>query len=257
MTDTIVLITGGFDPIHSGHIAYINEAAKLGRVVVGVNSDEWLTRKKGAPFMDIDERLTIIRNLKNVTWATTFDDSDGTAKDAIRVTREMFPNNKIIFANGGDRTPGNIPEADYKDDNLIFKFGVGGEDKKNSSSWILSEWKSPKTERPWGYYRVLHEVKSPDGHHTKVKELTVMPGQSLSMQRHENRFEIWHVAEGTASINYIDVQGRSVSVDILELHRHSINRGSWHQLFNKTDKPIRIIEIQYGTVCDETDIERL
>lgn len=256
MTDDIVLITGGFDPIHSGHIAYINAAAKLGRVVVGVNSDEWLTRKKGAAFMPLDERLAIIKNIKNVMWATFFDDSDGTAKDAIKVTRKLFPNNKIIFANGGDRTADNIPEMDIDDDNVEFVFGVGGEDKKNSSSWILQEWKSPKTERPWGNYRVLHEVVSANGFHTKVKELTVMPGQSLSMQRHENRFEIWHVAEGTASINYIDVQGKEISVDILELHRHSINRGSWHQLFNKTDKPIKIIEIQYGSSCIESDIER-
>lgn len=256
MTDDIVLITGGFDPIHSGHIAYINAAAKLGRVVVGVNSDKWLIGKKGAAFMPLEERMTIIMNLKTVMAVVKFDDSDGSAKDAIRCTREMFPKNHIIFANGGDRTSDNIPEMDIEDDNVEFVFGVGGEDKKNSSSWILQEWKSPKTERPWGYYRVLHEVVSESGYHTKVKELTVMPGQSLSMQRHENRFEIWHVAQGTASINYIDVQGKEISVDIIELHRHNINRGSWHQLFNKTDKPIKIIEIQYGSSCIEADIER-
>lgn len=250
----IVVITGGFDPIHSGHIAYINAAAKLGRVVVGVNSDEWLTRKKGAPFMNIDERLTIIRNLKNVIWATSFDDTDGTAKDAIRVTREMFPKHKIIFANGGDRTPTNIPEMDYKDDNLIFKFGVGGEDKKNSSSWILSEWKAPKTERPWGYYRVLHT----DGHHTKVKELTVLPGKSLSMQRHTNRSEYWIVSEGCAAVNRKLDSGYNIPAVKLEKHDSvDINSGEWHQLTNPYDVPCRIIEIQYGISCDEFDIERL
>ena len=257
MSDDIVLITGGFDPIHSGHIAYINAAAKLGRVVVGVNSDEWLTRKKGAPFMNIDERLTIIRNLKNVIWATSFDDTDGTAKDAIRVTREMFPKHKIIFANGGDRTPTNIPEMDYKDDNLIFKFGVGGEDKKNSSSWILSEWKAPKTERPWGYYRVLHT----DGHETKVKELTVNPGQSLSLQKHHKRTEIWLVSDGECMVEH---HGHAIETDEYlihtPLHKHSeyrVPRGKWHRLFNPFDKPCKIIEIQYGSSCDESDIERL
>lgn len=257
MTDDIVLITGGFDPIHSGHIAYINAAAQLGRVVVGVNSDEWLTRKKGVPFMPLDERLAILKNIKNVMWATFFDDSDGTAKDAIKVTRKLFPNNKIIFANGGDRTADNIPEMDIDDDNIEFVFGVGGEDKKNSSSWILKEWKSPKTERPWGYYRVLHEEISSTGFATKVKELTVMPGQSLSMQRHEHRFELWHVSDGTASVKFIDFQGRNGDLDIIEQHRYSINRGSWHQLYNKTNKPVKVIEIQYGELCDETDIERL
>lgn len=254
MKDDIVLITGGFDPIHSGHISLINAAAELGRVIIGVNSDEWLVRKKGAAFMPIDERLAIVKNFKNVTWAFYFDDSDGTAKDAIRVARAMFPNNKIIFANGGDRTSGNIPELDYKDDNLIFKFGVGGEDKKNSSSWILSEWKAPKTERPWGYYRVLHT----DGHHTKVKELTVLPGQSLSMQRHSKRSEYWLISEGQA-----DVKSRLTSgyaLPTVKLSKHDsidISKGDWHKLCNPYDVPCKIIEIQYGESCDETDIERM
>jgi len=248
MNDSIVLITGGFDPLHSGHIAYINEAAKLGRVVVGVNSDEWLVRKKGAAFMPIDERLEIIRNLKNVAWATSFDDSDGSAKDAIRIVREMFPTLQIIFANGGDRTSTNIPEMDYKDNNLVFKFGVGGDDKKNSSSWILSEWKAPKTERPWGYYRVLHEL---DG--TKVKELTVNPGQSLSMQRHKHRAEYWFVAGGACQV---DREYASMQVfkhdEMVKIHVDS-----WHKLSNPFDKPCKLIEIQYGISCDESDIERL
>ena len=254
MNDSIVLITGGFDPLHSGHIAYINEAAKLGRVVVGVNSDEWLVRKKGAAFMSIDERLEIIRNLKNVAWATSFDDSDGTAKDAIRVVREMFPTLQIIFANGGDRTSTNIPEMDYKDNNLVFKFGVGGEDKKNSSSWILSEWKAPKTERSWGYYRVLHT----DGHHTKVKELTVEPGKSLSMQKHSNRSEHWLVSEGSCIVNGQLDSGYAFPPRTL--HKHDsldIKAGEWHQLRNPFDAPCKIIEIQYGTSCNESDIERL
>jgi cytidyltransferase-like protein len=61
---SIVLITGGFDPLHSGHIAYFKAAKKLGdTLVVGVNSDAWLTRKKGSPFMSFDERMTIVKNI--------------------------------------------------------------------------------------------------------------------------------------------------------------------------------------------------
>jgi len=254
MSDNIVLITGGFDPLHSGHIAYIKAASELGRVVVGVNSDEWLTRKKGASFMSLEERMNIISNLKNVMAVVKFDDSDGSAKDAIRCTREMFPKNHIIFANGGDRTSNNIPEMDINDNNVSFKFGVGGEDKKNSSSWILSEWKAPKTERPWGYYRVLHT----DGHHTKVKELTVMPGQSLSMQRHKNRSEHWMVSEGSALVRGQLDGGYSIPPTKLEKHEtFSIGEMEWHQLTNPYDVPCKIIEIQYGSLCDELDIERL
>ena len=247
MTDDIVLITGGFDPLHSGHIAYIKAAREFGRVMVGVNSDEWLARKKGASFMSLDERLAILNNLKDVMSAFAFDDSDGSAKDAIKYVRKMFNKNKIIFANGGDRTSDNIPEMDTDDTNIEFMFGVGGEDKKNSSSWILSEWKAPKTERPWGYYRVLHT----DGHETKVKELTVLPGKSLSMQRHSNRAEYWLVTQGIATI-----ETHTYTKNLLKHQECNIDKGSWHRLSNLGPEDLKIIEIQYGVSCDETDIER-
>jgi len=139
----IVLVTGGFDPIHSGHIAYLKAAAALGGfLVVGVNSDEWLCRKKGKAFLPISERRAILNSIRYVDMIVTFDDSDGSAKDAIREVRKYFPDFHIVFANGGDRTDKNIPEMDIADDNVSFQFGVGGEDKKNSSSWILNNWNS-------------------------------------------------------------------------------------------------------------------
>jgi cytidyltransferase-like protein len=251
---TIVLITGGFDPIHSGHIAYFQAAKKLGDVlIVGVNSDAWLTRKKGLPFMPWNERLCIVNNLSMVDEVFTFDDNDGSARQFIRQIRAQYPDAKLIFANGGDRTKDNIPEMDVIDSNLIFAFGVGGEDKKNSSSWILTEWKSPKTERQWGYYRVLHEV----GKHTKVKELTIEPGQRLSMQRHQDRSEHWFVTEGTATVYTIN---KSTDVELLGIfNQHQylhIDKTNWHQLCNETTSPLRVVEIQYGDRCDEEDIER-
>ena len=250
---SIVLVTGGFDPIHSGHIEYINQARNLGRVVVGVNSDEWLTRKKGQPFMSIDERLTIVGNLKNVLCAIRFDDADGSAKDAIKKVREMFPSEPIIFANGGDRTKENIPEMDTDIDNVEFLFGVGGENKMNSSSWILQEWKAPKTERKWGYYRVLHEVPN-----MKVKELMVMPGESLSMQKHQYRNEYWIVSEGQCVVNCTLSNGYRLPPETLEKHKDfHIVTGEWHQLTNPFATPCRIVEIQYGEKCIEEDIERL
>ena len=88
----IVLVTGGFDPIHSGHIEYFKEAKQLGDIlVVGVNSDAWLTRKKGAPFMPLLERTNIVRNLKMVDFVIDFDDSDGSAKHAIQMVRQSYP----------------------------------------------------------------------------------------------------------------------------------------------------------------------
>ena len=133
----IVLVTGGFDPLHSGHIAYFEQAKKLGDIlVVGVNSDAWLARKKGAPFMPLLERTNIVRNLKMVDFVIDFNDDDGSAKNAIQMVRQSYPQDQIIFANGGDRTNDNIPEMDVADERTKFVFGVGGFNKANSSSWI-------------------------------------------------------------------------------------------------------------------------
>lgn len=250
----IVLITGGFDPLHSGHIAYIQEARALGDIlIVGANSDEWLCRKKGRSFMPLKERLTILRNVQGVDAVIEFDDRDGSAKQAILQVRARYPRDEIIFANGGDRTDGNIPEMDVADDNVKFVFGVGGFNKANSSSWILQEWKAPKTQRTWGYYRVLHEAPG-----VKVKELTVEPGGALSMQRHQDRAEFWLVSEGEATVYTLDqtttdaeLQGRYGQHEYLH-----IGKSEWHQLVNEDSRPLKIVEIQYGERCEELDIER-
>ena len=248
----IVIVTGGFDPIHSGHIALLKEAKNLGHALaVGLNSDEWLRRKKGHEFMPWSERSAIIKNLKMVDIVFSFDDSDGSAIDAIKRVKEVYPDDELIFANGGDRTKDNIPEMIF--DDVEFVFGVGGEDKKNSSSWILDEWKSPKTARPWGYYRVLHD----DGPCVKVKELTVDPGKSLSMQRHKHRFEHWFVTEGTATINTLDEDENVVMKKFVMKNMQTyIDKEEWHQLVNKSNTPLKVIEIQFGENCVEEDIER-
>jgi len=244
----IVLVTGGFDPLHSGHIAYFKAARILGdMLIVGLNSDDWLERKKGAAFMPWNERLCIVNNLSMVDEVFTFDDADGSARHFIQQVRAHYPDAELIFANGGDRTVDNIPEMDVIDPKLRFEFAVGGTDKKNSSSWVLEEWKAPKTVRPWGYYRVLHTIDN----NVKVKELTVDPGKTLSMQRHKYRSELWFVAEGLAGNNW-DYGGKQIKLYKTE----TINPNEWHQLHNPTDKPLKVIEIQYGTNCIEEDIER-
>ena len=143
MASSVVLVTGGFDPIHSGHIALLHSAkqiAPLSTLAVGVNSDEWLTRKKGKPFMPLYDRISIVRTLKMVDNVLEFDDTNGTANDAIAQCLEIY--DKVIFANGGDRHNENVPEFDmYEDDpRVVFRWGVGGLGKKQSSSWILDKW---------------------------------------------------------------------------------------------------------------------
>lgn len=247
----IVLVTGGFDPVHSGHIAYFNAAKELGdKLIVGLNSDAWLQRKKNQAFMPWHERATIVAALHNVDRVINFNDADNTAVDAIRKTKELFPNHTIVFANGGDRTKDNIPEMIFSD--VEFVFGVGGENKANSSSWILQEWKAPKTERPWGYYRILHETEG-----TKVKELTVMPGHSLSMQRHKHRHELWHITEGQCNVEQRMPGGYALPTITLNKHNQiSIPQYDWHRICNPFSEPCKIVEIQYGDQCVEDDIER-
>ena len=83
----VVLVTGGFDPLHSGHLAYFKAAKQLGdKLIVGLNSDEWLIRKKGKPFMPFHERIEIIKGLSVVDEVISFDDSDDTACGAIYKT---------------------------------------------------------------------------------------------------------------------------------------------------------------------------
>ena len=140
----IVLVTGGFDPLHSGHIEYFKSAKKLGdELWVGLNSDDWLVKKKGKAFMPMNERFTIIKHLEMVNNVFSFDDDDGTANYAIQSALALTDEeDTIIFANGGDRTSKNIPEQKlYKDHrNVQFVFGVGGTKKINSSSWILKKY---------------------------------------------------------------------------------------------------------------------
>ena len=247
----IVIVTGGFDPIHSGHINYIEAAAKLGDILVaGLNSDAWLERKKGRAFMPIAERAAVLNAMRGVGRVETFDDSDGSACALLTNIKIQFPYATIIFANGGDRTQDNIPEMSVE--GVDFAFGVGGSDKANSSSWILEEWKAPKTERPWGYYRVLHDVEG-----TKVKELTVNPGKSLSMQRHFDRWEHWHVIEGSCVVNAQLENGYALPPKTLVKHdQYSVLVNEWHQLTNPFAEPCKIVEIQYGVSCTEEDIER-
>ena len=246
----IVLATGGFDPIHSGHIKFLKNAKELGdMLVVGINSDEWLERKKGKSFMPWNERLKIINNLQMVDEVYTFMDDDDSAINFIKQIKAHYPKDELIFVNGGDRTADNIPEMVF--DDVEFVFGVGGEDKRNSSSSILEEWKAPKTVRSWGYYRILHEDAMGGNPKTKVKELTVDPGSSISLQRHKFRREYWVVTSGTATV---ELEGQPKTLGIHD--DVEIPIGWWHRLSNKTTMPLRIVEIQTGMKCVEEDIER-
>ena len=247
----VVLVTGGFDPLHSGHIAYFKAAKKLGdKLVVGVNSDEWLTRKKGRPFMPFEERCAIIKELACVDQVIGFNDSDDTANHAIfQLQSTSGASTKIIFANGGDRTKSNIPEMQYT--NVEFVFGVGGEDKKNSSSWILKEWSQPTTERAWGKYTILDK-----GTGWQVKQLEFYEGHALSDQRHFKRSEHWHVVDGVINMFLEDKAGNQTTTLLTPGDSIDIPTGYWHKAVNLDTKSAKVIEVWMGNELTEDDIER-
>jgi D-beta-D-heptose 7-phosphate kinase/D-beta-D-heptose 1-phosphate adenosyltransferase len=146
-----ILFTGGFDPIHSGHLAAMEQAAHIGTLVVAPNSDNWLTQKKGAPFQPLSERVAILKHCKHVSEVQTgWDDSDGTACGAIQqfytskhlLTNGVGGRGNLFFANGGDRTPTNVSQFEIDlciELGILLLFNVGGK-KTQSSSQFIQEW---------------------------------------------------------------------------------------------------------------------
>ena len=134
MRNKTVMVSGGFDPVHVGHVRMIREASQWGEVIVVINSDDWLMRKKGYVFMPWEERAEIMGNIKGVKVVTSVNDSDGTVCEALRRHRPS------AFANGGDRKKNNTPEMEVCDDlGIQMLWGIGGKDKPQSSSWLVNK----------------------------------------------------------------------------------------------------------------------
>jgi len=255
-SNTIVILSGGFDPIHEGHIAMIEDAHKLcDKVIIGLNSDDWLTRKKGKPFMSFNTRKTILESIKYVDSVVSFDDTDNTAVSLLKYCLDKYQNYKLIFGNGGDRSNNNYPEYQFCLDNGISLLDtLGGSNKMNSSSTLLDTWKDNSTIRDWGLWKVLYEY-SPNT--TKIKELVVSPGKSLSWQKHSKRSEVWFVREGTATLYYSDYFDKNIQkVTLTKNSTFIIPLEKWHKLTNETKEKLSIIEIQFGSDCIESDIVR-
>jgi len=133
MFGKVIALSGGFDPLHVGHVRMINHAAAYGQVVVILNSDKWLTRKKGYVFMSYEERAEILTSLRTVAAVRKVDDSDDSVCQALK---KIMPD---YFGNGGDRTKKNIPEKQ-----LCEKLGIEllwnlGGPKINSSSELITK----------------------------------------------------------------------------------------------------------------------
>jgi len=250
----IVVVSGGFDPIHSGHIEYFKSAKEYGdKLIVALNSDNWLEKKKGKFFMPFSERYSIVSSINYVDEVIDFDDDHmGSCIVALEKIKKLYPNDEIYFANGGDRNNENIPELSV--DGIKFLFSVGGDDKKNSSSWILNKWQYYFEQRNWGSFFNLFQTKN-----IKVKELIIEPGKEISFQRHFKRNEIWLVSEGSCYVSFANKNNTNDIKKIIlnKFDHYVVPKKQWHQIINPFDESVHLIEIQYGDECIESDIERI
>lgn len=245
-----VAVSGGFDPLHIGHVRLFRAAGKLGdKLVVIMNNDNWLYAKKGFAFMPQKERAEIISSLPFVDKVVFTDHKkNDTDKSVSRTLAKVRP---AIFANGGDRFSKNVPEvAVCKELGIKMVFNVGQGGKVQSSSWMINNARRPasKSVRPWGEYYGWDQ-----GSEWNLKTIYIKPKKRLSLQYHHHREEWWLLVEGDAMATLHDKKGpRSVSLKKGEVLR--VGKKQVHRLSSKRGGVV--VEVAYGTF-DENDIVRL
>ncbi len=246
----LVAVSGGFDPLHIGHVRMFREARKLGdKLVVIMNNDHWLRMKKGFVFMPQKERAEIIGHLPFVDRVVFTDHKkNDTDKSVSRTLAKVRPD---IFANGGDRMSKNTPEvALCKSLGIKMVFNVGKGGKVQSSSWMISNARRPasKSVRPWGEYYGWDQ-----GGGWNLKTLYIKPNKRLSLQYHHHREEWWLLVEGDAMATVHEGENaKTIPLKKGEVFR--VGKKQVHRLSSKRGGVI--VEVAYGAF-DEDDIVRL
>tara|TARA_B100001996_G_scaffold112971_1_gene85474 strand:+ start:1156 stop:1938 length:783 start_codon:yes stop_codon:yes gene_type:complete len=245
------LISGGFDPVHIGHLAMIKDASDLANeVIILLNSDKWLTRKKGKPFMVETQRAPILQEFTSVSEVIIQkDDDDDSSNNAIIEFHKDHKDKSICYCNGGDRSQENkIRESIIcKDLGINLEFGIGGIHKLESSSNLTKNHLSDVEKRPWGNFHIIAKGKG-----YQIKEINIAPGKKQSLQRHKHRSEYWQIISGKGMVYLED------SKCILEENDNIfIPKGDLHRMENTEDYLLTLIEVQIGDEISEEDIERL
>ena len=175
------LVSGGFDPVHVGHLRMFQDAKKLSdKVIVLLNNDNWLIKKKGKPFMNQEQRKDILEEFQSISEVIIQKSNDKSSSLAIKEFANNNPKKNICYCNGGDRSKiQNILEADVcKELGVSLEFGVGGKEKVESSSQLTKNYLGNVEERPWGNY---HIIAKNIGY--QIKEIKVNKNSKLSLQK--------------------------------------------------------------------------
>lgn len=242
-----IVVSGGFDPVHIGHLKLLEDSRKLGDfLTVILNSNNFLKEKKGFIFMPFEERRKILLGFSCVDRVVKCLDNDQTVCKTLLYLKKK--NQIDIFANGGDRKNRNdIPEYKVcKENNIKMIFDVGG-GKIQSSSYLVEQFRNYFERRPWGHFENLLDERN-----VKVKKLVIFPKEKISVQFHKYRNEKWHIINGTGKV--------FVEENVFECKKGSyfeISKGQTHSIENTGKKNLEIIEIQTGSKLSEEDIVRI
>ena len=255
----VVAVSGGFDPLHIGHVRMFQRARSLGdKLVVILNNDNWLRAKKGYAFMPEKERAELI---KAFPFVDTVVITGHKVNDAdMRVVRELKKLKPAIFAKGGDRNK--TDAADMKSSlnpeqklcrklgiRLVYNVGEGG--KVQSSSWMIKGATRPvmRTVRPWGEYYGWDQ-----GSGWNLKTIYIKPRKRLSLQYHHHRSECWLLVSGDAIATVHTGKGDEKKVALKKGETFLVGKGQVHRLESKRGGVV--VEVAYGAF-DEDDIVRL
>lgn len=250
-----VAVSGGFDPIHIGHVRLFKKAKKLGdKLVVIVNNDNWLHDKKGFAFMPEIERKELIASLPEVDKVVLTDHVPGeyfVDKSVCKMLRKLKPD---VFVNGGDRKPDGdpVPEVALCEQlGIKMAYNVGRGGKVQSSSWMIQKASKPvkRTARPWGEYYGWDQ-----GDTWNLKTIYIKPNSRLSLQYHRHREECWLLAEGDAIATLHDSRGKPQRIQLKKGVMYCVGKKQVHRLESK--KGGIVVEVAYGNF-DEEDIVRL